>query len=581
MTRPRLLVLIVLATLGAVVESSQTPTATLSGIVVSDGESPQPIRRVTVALNGGTVTNVLAITDDAGRFTFRGVPPGRYTLNATRPGFVRASYGAAKPGRAGTAIAVSAGQRIADLRIRMLRGGVIACTITTASGEPSPEARVTVFTRGRTPAGEPSVSGFISINEMTDDRGQYRLFGLPPGEYFVIATPPMRAGGASEITDAEYRRAVQMIRGGGPAPAAASLSERAPILGSAPVMYPGTPNLDAAQPITLGPAEERTGVDFALRPVPLAAVEGTVTAVDGQPVPGIPVTATTTSALRLPMTVGPAPRSTSGPDGRFRIANLQPGSYIVVAQTAAAGRGTGPAGGRPLAGMADVTIDGRDVAIGITVSVGVAISGRIAFDAVDGTAPLDPARLRVTLAPDGSGTGLITTATPDASGAFTVQGVLPGNYRVSLTGTGLTGAGRTWFPKAITAGGRDLLETAIDVRTSDVDDVRVTLTDRPSELAGRMLDAAGQPAPEYFLLAFPQDSANWRPDTARIQQVRPDADGRFRFRGLRPGPYFLAAVTDLQAGEAFDPEFLKSIAPTAVRVTLTDGATTAQDVRVK
>jgi hypothetical protein len=96
-----------------------------------------------------------------------------------------------------------------------------------------------------------------------------------------------------------------------------------------------------------------------------------------------------------------------------------------------------------------------------------------------------------------------------------------------------------------------------------------------------MQDAAGQPAPEYFLIVFPQDRSRWTPRSARIQQARPAADGRFLFRGLPPGDYLLGALTEVQPGEWYNPAFLEQLAGSAIRVTLAEAEKKVQDIRVR
>src|SRR5262245_3785310 len=89
-------------------------TAVISGVVTTDERSPQPARKARVTLNAvdRSVPGRTETTDDAGRFTFRAVPAGRFTLDVTKPGYLKMSYGARRPERNGTPLAVSAGQQI-------------------------------------------------------------------------------------------------------------------------------------------------------------------------------------------------------------------------------------------------------------------------------------------------------------------------------------------------------------------------------------------------------------------------------------------------------------------------------------
>ena len=109
----------------------------------------------------------------------------------------------------------------------------------------------------------------------------------------------------------------------------------------------------------------------------------------------------------------------------------------------------------------------------------------------------------------------------------------------------------------------------------------VTFSDRVSELSGRLESTDGAPAPDHFILAFSTDRGRWTPLSRRVRQSRPATDGRFSIRGLPSGDYFLAAVTDVEPGEWFDPAFLSQLVPAAVKVTVRDAEETIQNLRIK
>ncbi|MEO6222916.1 MAG: carboxypeptidase-like regulatory domain-containing protein, partial [Vicinamibacterales bacterium] len=98
---------------------------------------------------------------------------------------------------------------------------------------------------------------------------------------------------------------------------------------------------------------------------------------------------------------------------------------------------------------------------------------------------------------------------------------------------------------------------------------------------GTLTDAAGRPAPEYFVIAFPTDRASWTTTSQRIvPAAQPATDGRFRVTGLLPGEYYLAVVTEIEPDEATAARFLETLVPTALRVTLAEGETKRQDLRL-
>ena len=109
--------------------------AEISGrVIVASGEAT-PLARALVTISGPTLTpSRTVITDDEGRFAFRTLPPGRFTIVAARPPFVPTAFGAKRPGRPGTPIELAAGQRKADISIRLVRGSAIAGMIRTSDG---------------------------------------------------------------------------------------------------------------------------------------------------------------------------------------------------------------------------------------------------------------------------------------------------------------------------------------------------------------------------------------------------------------------------------------------------------------
>ena len=88
------------------------------------------------------------------------------------------------------------------------------------------------------------------------------------------------------------------------------------------------------------------------------------------------------------------------------------------------------------------------------------------------------------------------------------------------------------------------------------------------------------PAPDYFIIVFPADRTRWYSGSRHIQATRPGTDGRFSIANVGPGDYHLAAVTDVDQFEWFDPAFLDQLVPAAVKVTLVEGETRTQDLRV-
>ena len=544
------------------------PTGVIAGVVVSAADGKTPIRRVVVTLNGGDVTNILAVTGDDGRFTFGSLAAGRYTLSAARPGFVTSSYGATRAGRTGTAIALAHGQQVTNLSFPITRGGVIAGVLTDESGEPARDVRVSaVAVVSSSAGGRRNFQGNSASATPTDDRGAFRIYGLPPGEYVVVAMMSRQGSGVPETSEADFQRAMQQVKSGGAvASAPSTIQTNVPfqMTGAAPVFFPGTFVGATARTIQLDPAEEVSGINFVVRAAPVGRVTGSIVGPDGQPAAGVPVRLS--AVVRVPVIGLLIPAGvTSDREGRFTFTTVPPGPYTLSVQQPAS-----PTGAPMLWGQTGLTTDGRDATASLTLRPGARISGSVVFESGAGQAPPAGVRVTMTYIPTEGDTnpfGAPQGVAMDNAGAFVFPGVTPGRYRVQATPPG---AG--WFSKS---------ETLVQVADADLADVRITLTDRPIELSGTLQDAKGQPAPEYFVIAFPRNRALWSPRSPRVQHVRPGSDGAYLFRGLLAGEYLVGVATDVQAGDLDDPAFLQLLVPTSVPVTLVEADKKTLNVRVK
>ncbi len=595
-----------------------TPTgsAILSGQVVSDDASSRPIRQAAVVLSSGELRFPQStMTDDAGRFVFAGLAAGNYAIVGTKPGYVAAFYGGKQPGRGpGVPIAVLEGQQITDVTLKMLHGAAITGVVTTASGGPAQGVNVQVFQLSNV-GGVRRISLTPAI-ATTDDLGVYRAFGLGPGEYVLqVSSTFAMLGLAAEsrlVTPAELRWADQAaLAGAAAAPPAAGQT-----VSYSSVYYPGTPDLTSASVITLGPAEERRGVDLALSFVPTARVTGQVVDANGRPVQAIVSMMSRGVAQDIISLLGvPRSSSPSGPDGYFAIKGVTPGAYTVSVRVAAPNAGGGQrgqqdaamlaaarllggsAGGTPMSwASVDVSVEGRDVSdVVLRLQPGMTVSGRLVFESATAQPP-DVTRARLALMPPPAGSSALELtaamltgtfqATIAADGTFTVRGVAPSKYRVTTGGLGmLMGARGTvaagWTLKSAMLGGRDVADVPFDVRPNeDVADLVVTLTDHPAELAGTVTDRAGRPAPGFPIVVFSTDRVYWTVGSRRVQQVRPSSDGKYKLTGLPAGEYYVCALTDLDQNQLYDPAFLESLLSGSFKITLADGEKKTQDLKL-
>ena len=142
-------------------------------------------------------------------------------------------------------------------------------------------------------------------------------------------------------------------------------------------------------------------------------------------------------------------------------------------------------------------------------------------------------------------------------------------------------ATRGWTLKSVTVGGRDVIDTPIEVRSGQaLADVTLVFTDKLTQVSGTVTNEQGTPVTDYTVLAFPTDATLWRPQSRQIMTARPDQNGKYQMRGLPPGEYYMATVDPAEQGEWFEPAFLDQQRPGAVRITLGDGDVKTQDFKV-
>ena len=567
-------------------------TASISGTVFIAGEPKQPARRVRVTLTNVARTSPgqTTTTDDGGAFTFHRLTPGQYELQAFKNAYLRASYGASRPDRAGTPVVVKDGEAVTNLAMTIARGGVITGVVRDIGGRPVPGVNVRVLklgynaVTGERTLGAPS-TGSVGL---TDDRGEYRAYGLPPGGYLVVVVPPVSSGRGNDdirqLTAAEVRQALQAARSGASTapvkPGQPSLRPSSTRLNYAPIFHPGATDIGAAAPVALGVSEERAGVDVTIQLVPTATVSGTISSPSGA-LPQFLSVRLVPAGPQTELLAGAGVRGPTAhldPDGSYMSTGVAPGTYKVKASV---GYGRGAAPNTPTQwASADVTVSGHDLDVPLMLQPGVAINGRVVFEGSQPTAA-DLQALSVALVPLGSG-GQIQTGgggRVNAEGRFTFAGVIPDTYHF-VTTWNAPAANNKWTMKASTANGREAFEAPLRVNPNETVDWTVTYTDKPTSLTGVFQDRGGRAATEYYILVFSADRKHWTPGSRRVRTTRPATDGAFSVKGLPPGEYFLGALTDLETGEWNDPTLLEQLVPSSATVTLRDGETTTKDVRI-
>ena len=582
-------------------------TASISGNVTS-ANGGRPMRRATVRVqSASSPMSRTTTTDDRGNFEIKDLPAGDFTVRATKPGYLESIYGQKNPGsgRPGTPVSLKEAQHLARLSLAIPKGAVITGTIVDDVGEPAFGVPVRAL-RWTWRNGEKTL--VAAGNATTDDRGIYRIPTLNPGDYIVMATPRADSVNAEQmIAD---KMAVESALAGGVAGGAMRIAagspfggdspnDEAPTSGYAPVFYPGTTLSNTATSVTIGPAEEKNGIDVQLQLVSLGTITGTIV---GDPKTILATTVQLSdSNTGLPGLVA----RTASPDatGKFAFTGVAPGQYNLTAKSGSqttivsseggdnvmmfmtrnVSRGGGSGGADqgppapPMWAKADAAVDGRaktDVAL--VMQSGMTVAGHIAFDGT-GEIPTDFSQMRLILG-SAAGAGIISgsaTGTVNPDGTFKLTDVMPGKYKVSATPP------RGWRSKTVDAAGKDALDFLLDVQPNDdLSNVTITFTNKPAEITGTLTDSSGVATADYTIVLFAAEPRFWTPQSRRILTTRPATDGKFSFRDLPPGDYRLVALDDAEPGSWFDREFLKQLVTASMPLTMTEGLKKTQDLRV-
>ena len=535
-------------------------TGSISGIVVTDDVDARPLRRARVFLNNPEDEIArTTISDDAGRFRFDGLPPGRYTIGGAKEAYVTTNYGALRPGGAGTPVVLAAGVPQTDMTLSLLRGAVITGTLLDPEGSPIPGVAMRALRYGYTKNGERRLTPVTTTmaSHFTDDRGMYRIYGLPPGDHTIAAPAIPSLSTGDEIlmmTESEVRRALDEVRQASRQlgtmatennTTGAGGADESRAVGYATVFYPGTTVASQSLMVPLARAEERIGVDFQLQYVPMSTIRGSVIGPSSMISFLTTVHLVATDEVVLSDTNSAARRTSLTAKGEFSFANVPPGSYVVVARV--------QSGTSVLWATADVVADGQSQPeVALSMQQGLTVSGRVAFQ---GRAAIPTAtRLRVALVPVLSGAQVSLASTParvDTSGRFSIMGVPAGKYRLEASIDGLS----PWMLASSTVSGRDVLDAPIDLRQS-IDGAVVTFSDSQASCQGLF---ETQPADQLngdTVIMFPVDRTLWTPGARRIRAAQSAVDGTFQFRRMPAGEYYVAAAGDADEGEWYDPLLL-------------------------
>jgi hypothetical protein len=522
--------------------AAKTGTAKITGRVTA-ADSGQPLRKAQVRVVAAEIReNRSTSTDGDGKFEFKDLPAGRYQVTVSKGSFVTLQYGQSRPFEAGKPLQIADGQVVEKVDFALPRGAIITGHVSDEFGEPIADVRVAPmryqYVQGRrqlNPAGRVST---------TNDIGEFRIFGLAPGQYFISAST--QANFAAGILDS------------------GASDDRS---GYAPSYYPGTPNVAEAQRITVGLGQTLNDINLALTPTRLARMSGTATDADGKPMAGAVVVVMMRSGASISNTSGTQVK----PDGTFTVANLAPGDYMIQAIS--------PSAITDMSGWASgqVTIAGEDVTgVLVTGARPTSGTGRVI---VNGDAKaLTPNLIHL----------MATPAHPEDNLFAGIGGVtVKDDYSFELKarpGLAIIRAVTLppgWALKSVRQRGTDVTDSGIEFRQNEeASGIEVELTNQATEVSGAVTNARSEPVKDYTVVVFSRERERWGYMSRFFQTGRPDQDGRFKVKSLPAGNYYAVALDYVEPGEASDPEFLDRVKERAVTFSLGDGEAKTIDLKI-
>jgi hypothetical protein len=520
--------LLLLCSLAAAAAADQ---AVLAGRVLS-AKTGQPLKRarITISRRDAGVPPRRADADRDGNFLFRGLEPGAYTVTAACQGYAEQEYGAKKPGGHGVPLTLAAGEQPPAILFRLLPHAVISGRIVDEDGDAL--AGVSVSASRRLGRRGPAGVGF------SNDLGQYRIWGLAPGRYYVQASLEQ----PWEVTYARRKGAANK-----------------PQFAYTPTYYPGVSEPASAEAIEVAAGAEARGIDLRL-------VKTRVFHIRGQFLNAGKPAANGSVILWLrgggPPGVQDGKLAVCDQDGAFEFLRIRPGAYTLQAHAG------GPAPGGSVATL-DVDVGGEDVT-GIVVSMapGIEIAGTARLEGEPDfkwrEASVSVASPEVDFGPEAR-----TDIPPD--GAFALKDVQPGRRTVSAH------AGPGFYLKSARFGREEVLDAAFEIPPEAPPSLELVFARADAEVSGVVRNQAGGPVAGAVLYSLdPKRSPRHPLFPAAVSDVK----GRYTLKQMPPGELRLVALEQEDTDAPLELEQANALQPRATTVRLAAGARLTLDLKL-
>ncbi len=506
-------------------------------VLAADGGSPLAKATVSLRKSGsrGGGSQRTARTGARGEYDFSDLAAGKYVLSVMRNGYLPQNYGQKRiqafRGRpSGTPLTLGDGRVLDGIDFNLIRGGVVEGRVADQDYEPLSRVAVTL-------SGYQIVQGERTLvpvaRAQTDDRGQFRLFDIPPGSYFLSAT----RGGFPFFGRRGRRR------------------QSFP-----PTYYPGVPSLEQATKVEVSAGGEVGGFHLTLIESHTYSVSGRVLAADGSPAQSVRIITVNQSG---PGQVSLRGGTTTDPQGVFKVAGLLPGKHRLIALR---GRREEPQIASASVEVIDQDLQGLTLALGS----GASITGRIVSENEEPA--LDWRRISVETRPaEGGRRGRVfggRGARVEEDLSFRISNLPGGLYRFSVS---LPPGNH--YVESIRAEGQDIFDRLLELNDHDhLSEVEVRVSPEGSQISGMVeSEEDGQPVDGATVLVFAADPQQRGSVSRFTRTTQTDQAGRFSLQGLAPAEYLVCALVEHEPGRESEPEYLNGLEGDSTTIDLSAG----------
>jgi hypothetical protein len=459
----------------------------------------------------------------------------------------------------------------------MTPGGAVMGRVIDANGEPLIRALV----QAQKLIYQESGRSLATVQATyTDDRGNYRLFWLAAGQYYINATPsdermrtmtallPSPSGSTTTVSSLSLNTVLSAGRDMGIGliygiPSGLKVNGQSLSNGdvieeaAVPVFYPSASDQSTATSVEVRPGALISGIDITTTPARVYRIRGRIISSSGRPV-------SVAEIILLPRNGPVMPQSSRVPqspnNSGFEVAGVLPGSYYLLV--------TGVEGpGMPVVGLASIDVQAASIEnLTITTSPRFSIQGHISRGSTIPTAATPPQTYTVGVEPQLSGLPsalVLGTNLAVRQDNFTLPIAVATEYRVTVAPPPGT------YVQSIRFGGQDVLRDGLHIDGATSETLEIVVSPNAARLEGNVsLDR--QKFANATVVVVP--SSSLRQQTSLYQTTQTNADGHFTFENIPPGSYRVFAWEDVEPLAWFDAEFMRNVENRGTEILIRESA---------